>query len=119
MIDDEMMNNKIIAHIMKDEPMYQLVAASSGMEALEILEQQSFDLILLDVKMPEMDGLETLKRIREKYQTPVVLMTGDKSLEISAGFAEYGCDDYVTKPFLPLLVKEIVHNMTERTEMRN
>jgi len=114
-VDDEMMNNKIIAHIMKDEPMYQLFAASSGMEALKILEQQSFDLILLDVKMPEMDGLETLKRIREKYQTPVVLMTGDKSLEISAGFAEYGCDDYITKPFLPLLVKEIVHNMTEQT----
>ena len=118
-VDDEMMNNKIIAHIMKDEPMYQLVAASSGMEALEILEQQSFDLILLDVKMPEMDGLETLKRIREKYQTPVVLMTGDKTLDISAGFAEYGCDDYITKPFLPLLVKEIVHNMTERTSMGN
>ena len=118
-VDDEMMNNKIIAHIMKDEPMYQLVAASSGMEALDLLEQQSFDLILLDVKMPEMDGLETLKRIREKYRTPVVLMTGDKTLDISAGFAEFGCDDYITKPFLPLLVKEIVHNMTEQTEMGN
>ena len=116
-VDDEMMNNKIIAHIMKDEPMYQMTSAGSGQEALEILASQEFDLILLDVKMPGMDGLETLKRIREKYQTPVVLMTGDKSLEISAGFAEYGCDDYITKPFLPLLVKEIVHNMTERTDI--
>lgn len=118
-VDDEMMNNKIIAHIMKDEPMYQLVSASSGQEALEILADEQFDLILLDVKMPGMDGLETLKRIRESYQTPVVLMTGEKTLDISAGFAEYGCDDYITKPFLPLLVKEIVHNMTERTDMGN
>lgn len=116
-VDDEMMNNKIIAHIMRDEPMYQLTAASSGMEALEILGTQEFDLIMLDVKMPQMDGLETLKRIREKYKTPVVLMTGDKTLDISVGFAEYGCDDYITKPFLPLAVKEIVHNMTERHVM--
>ncbi|MBQ7925809.1 MAG: response regulator [Lachnospiraceae bacterium] len=116
-VDDEMMNNKIIEHIMKDEPMYQLVSAGSGLEALKILEGCEFDLILLDVKMPGMDGLETLKRIREKYRTPVVLMTGDKTLDISAGFAEYGCDDYITKPFLPLLVKEIVHNMTERTDI--
>lgn len=116
-VDDEMMNNKIISHIMRDEPMYQLTLAGSGKEALEILDSQSFDLILLDVKMPEMDGLETLKRIRQKHRTPVVLMTGDKTLDISAGFTEYGCDDYITKPFLPLLVKEIVHNMTESTDM--
>ena len=90
------------------------ISAEGGKEALEILEQQAVDLILLDVKMPEMDGIETLKRIREKYQTPVVLMTSDKSLDISTEFSVYGCDDYITKPFLPILVKEIVYNMTER-----
>ena len=74
-------------------------------------------LILLDVKMPDMDGLETLKLIREKYRTPVVLMTSDKTLDISTGFSELGCDDYITKPFLPLLIKEVIHMMTERTEM--
>ena len=71
-------------------------------------------MILLDVKMPEMDGMETLKLIREKYQTPVVLMTSDKTLDLSTGFSQYGCDDYITKPFLPLLVKEVVHNMTKK-----
>ena len=117
-VDDEAMNNKIIAHIMRDEPMYEIVSACSGKEALSILEQQSFDLIFLDVKMPEMDGLETLKIIRQKYQTPVVLMTGDKTLDASMEFAELGCSDYITKPFLPILVKEIVHNMTERTNIQ-
>lgn len=117
-VDDEAMNNKVIAHIMKDEPMYEVVSVSGGKEALEILQEQRFDLILLDVKMPEMDGWETLRRIREFCQTPVVFMTGDKTLDLSE-VAEYGCDDYITKPLLPILVKEIVHNMTERTRIEN
>lgn len=116
-VDDEAMNNKIIAHIMRDEPVYEVVPANSGKEALKILEQQQIDLILLDVMMPEMDGLETLKRIRENYQLPVVLMTSDKTLDTSTEFARFGCDDYITKPFLPLLIKEVVHNMTERTNI--
>ena len=116
-VDDEAMNNKIIEHIMRDEPRYRVVSVCSGREALEILKQQEFDLILLDVRMPGMDGLETLKRIRESYQTPVVLMTSDKTLDTSVEFEEYGCDDYITKPVLPLLIKEVVHNMTERTHI--
>jgi len=115
-VDDEAMNNKIIAHIMKDEPMYEVVSAGGGREALALLSERAFDLILLDVKMPEMDGLETLKLIREKSDVPVVLMTSDKTLDISTEFEEYGCDDYITKPFFPMLVKEIVHNMTERAD---
>ena len=116
-VDDEPMNNRLIAHIMKDEPMYEIVSAGSGAEALERLKEQKFDLIFLDVMMPGMDGLETLRRIRENYQTPVVLMTGDKTLDMSAGFSALGCDDYITKPFLPLLIREVVHNMTERTSI--
>ena len=116
-VDDEAMNNKIIAHIMRDEPMYEIVSAESGKEALEKLESTNFDLILLDVKMPEMDGLETLRRIRKQYGTPVVLMTGDKTLDTSTEFSVLGCDDFITKPLLPLLLKEIVHNMTEHTDI--
>ena len=116
-VDDEAMNHKIIAHIMRDEPRYEMYRAGGGREALEMLEQQSFDLILLDVKMPDMDGLETLREIRKKYRTPVVLMTSDKTLDTSTEFGELGCDDYITKPFLPLLIKEVVHNMTERIDI--
>lgn len=112
-VDDETMNHKIIAHIMQDEPQYEIVSAESGRIALNLLEEQSFDLILLDVRMPDLDGLETLKLIREKYDTPVVMMTGDKNADLSGAFSEHGCNDYITKPFLPLLVQEVVHNMTK------
>lgn len=118
-VDDEAITIKLIARIMKDEPMYEIVSASGGKEALELLEQQTFDLILLDVKMPDMDGLTVLRKIREKYSTPVALMTSDKTLESATEFAALGCDDYITKPFQPLLLKEIVHNMAERTVIEN
>lgn len=114
-VDDEVINNKVIAHIMSDEPAYEIVSVCSGEDALKALSRQSFDLILLDVKMPGMDGIETLKAIREKYDTPVVLMTADRDLEAAGAFSDLGCDDYITKPFLPLLIKEVIHNMTERT----
>lgn len=116
-VDDEPMNNRIIMHIMKDEPMYEIIPAESGKQALEIIENEEVDLILLDINMPEMDGLETLRRIRRKYQTPVVLLTSDKTLSMTVEFTELGCDDYVTKPFLPQLLKEVIHNMTERTNL--
>ncbi len=114
-VDDEPINHKLIKKIMNDEPMYEIISVISGKDAVKILDQQKFDLIMLDLMMPDMDGLETLKQIRKKHQTPVVLMTGDKNLATSTEFAALGCDDYVTKPFLPLLIKEVVHNMTERT----
>ena len=116
-VDDEEINNKRIALIMKDEPRYEIISATSGEEALDILKEQHVDMILLDVLMPEMDGLETLSRIRESFNMPVVLMTGDKTLETSTTFAELGCDDYITKPAQPLLIKEIIHNMTEHTNL--
>lgn len=114
-VDDEKFNHKVIESIMRDEPMYEIVCAKSGKEALKLLSKQEFNLILLDVMMPDMDGIEVLREIRKKYSTPVVLMTADKTLDTSTEFAAYGCDDYITKPFLPLLLKEVIHNMTERT----
>jgi len=61
----------------------EVVCASSGQQALEIIDNKKFDLIFLDVKMPEMDGIETLKAIRQRgYSTPVVILTafGDENI---------------------------------------
>ena len=110
-IDDEPMNVKMVKHIMKDEPKYEITGANSGAEALKILEQQEINIILLDVVMPEMDGFETLSRIKEKHNIPVVFMTGDKNIETINKATEYGVEDYVTKPFLPLALKEILRSI--------
>lgn len=112
-VDDEPMNHKVLEFILKDEERYKLACVESGSEALEMLEKERFDLIMLDVLMPDMDGLETLKHIHERYRIPVVLMTADKTLGDFKEFAELGCCDYVTKPFLPLLIKEVIYNMTK------
>ena len=111
-VDDEPMNVKMIEFIMKDEPMYEIIGANSGAQALEILAEEEINLILLDLVMPEMDGFETLSKIQEKYTIPVVFMTGDKNLETLEKAAEYGVEDYLTKPFLPLALKEIMHSIS-------
>ncbi len=115
-VDDNDMDHKVLSKIMEDEPEYELSFVKGGHEALKELNRNHFDLILLDVMMPDMDGLETLKHLRKIHKTPVVLMTGNKSLDASADFAAYGCNDYITKPFQPLLVKEVVYNTTTRTK---
>lgn len=118
-VDDEPMNFKLITHIMNEEPSYEIKFANSGALALDMLDLEEYDLILLDVKMPGMDGIDVLKAIRKKYSIPVVLMTGDRNLDTSVGFQQLGCDDYITKPFVPILIKEVIHNMTERNKTIN
>ena len=115
-VDDEAADITLIKEVMSDEAMYKIVSAINGKEALELLTQQSFDLILLDVNMPDMDVPETIRLLRNTYQTPIALIMGDRDMDT---FAEFGCDDYITKPFQPLLLKEVLHNMLERTIVEN
>ena len=109
-IDDEPINIKVISVILADSPMYEVIGARSGKEGLEILEKENIDMILLDVMMPEMDGFETISRIREKYDMPIVMMTGDRNIETIERATKYGVDDYLTKPFMPLPLMEIIHS---------
>lgn len=78
---------------------YQVYQASNGKEGLKKIRQYSPDLVVLDVMMPGMDGWEASERIREKWTTPIILLTA-KSAEIDKlrGF-RIGVDDYITKPF--------------------
>jgi len=109
-VDDEPMNIKMVSIILKDSPMYEVLGATSGNEAIEKLEEQQVDMVLLDVMMPEMDGFEIISLIREKYDMPIVFMTGDRNIETIERASKYGVDDYLTKPFLPLALKEIIHS---------
>ncbi len=110
-VDDEPMNIQMIRFIMKDETMYQVNGVESGEAALQFLEEQKVDLILLDIEMPKMNGFDTFKAIREKYDVPVIFTTSDKEIETIQKAAALGVDDYLTKPFLPSALKEIVHGV--------
>lgn len=100
-VDDLPKNIQVVANILEHEG-YDLAGATSGKTALEQLEKCDFDLILLDIMMPEMDGFETCQRIKsqEKYQDlPIIFLTAKTEVsEIVHGFEE-GAVDYITKPF--------------------
>ncbi len=97
-VDDERKIVDIISLNLKREG-YEVVCAYDGEEALEICFKEEPELILLDIMMPKLDGFEVCKRIREKLQTPIIMLTARaEEIDKVLGF-ELGADDYVTKPF--------------------
>ena len=93
---------------------YILHEAHNGWEALTVLEQEDIHLVLLDIMMPEMDGMEAMVKIREKSNVPIILLTAksedsDKVLGLTVG-----ADDYITKPFNPVEVSARVKSQLRR-----
>ena len=100
-VDDEKEIAELIEiHLMSQD--YNVKKAKNGLEALKCLEESHYDLVLLDVMMPKMDGKETLKKIREKYNVPVIMVTAKTSEKDKVEGLTLGADDYVTKPIKPL-----------------
>lgn len=80
---------------------YEVLTATRGEQAIEIVQQESPDLVVLDVMMPDMDGFETLRRIRQFSTVPVVMLTARGSDMDKLKGLQSGADDYITKPFNP------------------
>lgn len=79
---------------------YELIFAVDGEEALSKINQDLFNLVLLDIKMPKLDGLEVLRRLREaKLRTPVLVLTAYQSVELAKEAIKLGARDYLPKPF--------------------
>ena len=95
--DDIDINNLIKATLEKDE--YSVIQAFSGSEGLLRLDVSEFDLILLDLMLPRMDGEEVIKRIRENKNMPIIVISAKKSLANRVNILNVGADDYITKPF--------------------
>ena len=110
-IDDEIMNIKMVEFILKDVPDFHVTGVETKEETFSVLETKEIHLILLDLKMPDIDGFELYQMIREKYSIPVVLMTADKSIETIQRINELGIDDYLTKPLHAFVVKETIHGI--------
>jgi two-component system KDP operon response regulator KdpE len=80
---------------------YSVMTAGSGQETLATLEQERSNLVVLDLMMPGMDGFETMRRIREDSNVPIILLTARSSASDKIQGLDLGADDYVTKPFNP------------------
>lgn len=81
---------------------YEVVTANSGMRALRYLKEEKPDLILMDIKMAQMDGIETLREIRtmeDREDIPVIMLTGVEDKDVVVESARLGIDDYILKPF--------------------
>lgn len=102
-VDDDAMNVRMAEFILKQQQ-YQVLKANSGMECLEVLKNQQVDLVLLDIEMPGMNGMQTLERIREEeklLEIPVMFLTASTELEDMENAQRLGAAGYVKKPFLP------------------
>jgi DNA-binding response OmpR family regulator len=96
---------------------YQVLEAHNGVEALEIIRTQLPDLVLLDVMMPEPDGFETLRMLREFSTIPVIMLTAKGEEDDKVYGLELGADDYVTKPFGSRELSSRVRAVLRRAEM--
>jgi len=113
LVDDEPLIVKGLKYSLEQDG-YETDSAADGEEALQKFFAKSYDLVLLDVMLPKMSGIDVCQRIREKSNTPVVMVTAKgEDIDKILGF-EYGADDYMTKPFNILEVKARIKSIFRR-----
>ena len=95
---------------------FQVISAYNGREALDQVRSQLPNLVLLDVMMPDLDGFEVLKRIRDHSSVPVIMLTAKGEEDDRVRGLELGADDYITKPFSPRELVSRVRAVLRRTE---
>ncbi len=118
-VDDSRMNCVVVKQALMT--LYEVLVANSGQGALDLLQKEKVDLILMDIEMPEMDGRETLKRIRENpdwVKIPIIFLTAYTNAEMEAECLQAGADDFITKPFVPIVMLTRVARILEVSELR-
>ncbi len=115
-VDDEPRMRRFM-HMNLDLEGYHVIEASNGLEAITRVREDLPALVLLDVMMPEMDGFEALRMIREISNVPVIMLTVKSDEEDKVRGLELGADDYVTKPFGPREMASRIKAVLRRAEM--
>ena len=114
-VDDEVNIRNVIKEYAKFEG-YEVEEAGNGMQAVEICKEKDFDIIIMDVMMPKLDGFSAIKEIRKNKNIPVLMLSArGEEYDKLFGF-EIGIDDYVVKPFSPKEVMARVAAITSRAK---
>ena len=119
-VDDNEDNRYILEQRLQREGYRRILHAGDGIEAMRVLQSQDVDLVLLDVLMPEMDGHEVLRRIRddtELRQIPVIMISAVDEIDTVVRCIEAGAEDYLQKPFNPVLLRARVHASLEKKRL--
>ena len=115
-VDDEKPISDIIKFNMTKEG-YEVVTAFNGREAIELFEAEKPDIIILDLMLPEIDGLEVAKTIRKTSSVPIIMLSAKDSEFDKVIGLELGADDYVTKPFSNRELQARVKALLRRSEL--
>lgn len=118
-IDDDKINLATARKVLSDE--YKVIPILKGTQALTYLQNGDCDIILLDINMPEMDGFEVLKKIREMEKCkniPVIFLTADNDTETETRCFKEGAIDFIAKPFVPAVMRSRIGRVLELEELR-
>ena len=112
-VDDEEMIRVLLTYMLVEEG-YKVITASDGQKAVDLLEREQFDLIITDMVMPGLNGIEVLRAAKSiDPRRPVIVITGYPSVGSVRHLVKIGADDYITKPFNVDLVKVTVAKLLE------
>ena len=122
-VDDERVALRNLEHVMQKEG-YDVTGTQSGPNALKLIEQQQFDVVLTDLRMEKVDGMQILKKTRERHpDTEVIMITGYATLGSAVETMKHGAFYYISKPYkldeVRKVVQEAVHKVRLKTENRN
>lgn len=121
-VDDSRTLRKLLIRELNSIGITNIQEAGDGVEALDKVRAEAFDLMLLDMEMPEMDGLETLKAIKsspELRYLPVIVVSGSEHFERTIECIQVGAEDYLPKPFDPVLLRARVFSSLEKKRLRD
>jgi DNA-binding response OmpR family regulator len=116
LVDDEQAVQTLLTYPLRKDG-YEVVSAQDGREALDRFAEQRFDLVVLDIMMPRLDGIEVCRRLRARSQVPIIMLTAkDDEIDKVLGL-EMGADDYITKPFSVREFRSRVRAALRRSDM--
>ncbi|HEY8502356.1 MAG TPA: adenylate/guanylate cyclase domain-containing protein [Solirubrobacterales bacterium] len=118
-VDDDPLNRMLLTRSLEQEG-HRVGSAASGQEALEILREKPFDVVLLDIVMPELDGVSVLERLKRDpvlQHVPVIMISAVDEIDIVVRCIEMGAEDYLPKPFNPVLLRARVNAALARKRL--